>query len=196
MATAWRIDLLGGLRVQCGERGVTRFPTQKTGGLLAYLAYYDRHPHPREALIEQLWPEIDLDAARASLRVALSSLRHLLDPPGAPDGTLLIASRAALSLDPSAFTTDIAEFEAALQAAARIDRAVERAGLLSRAIDLYRGELLPGHRGDWILTERQHLAEERLQALQQLGACRKHSSCAIDCQGGTHETPVCISRCR
>jgi DNA-binding SARP family transcriptional activator len=207
MDGAWRIELLGGLRVQHGDRLLTRFPTQKAGALLAYLAYYRQHPHPRDRLTEQFWPEIDRDAARASLRVALSTLRRVLEPADTPAavrsaagcssersdlGTceagrgaaagarpstsgLLIASRSTISLNPSAFTTDVAEFEAALRAAARTDSATERAALLARAVERYRGELLPGHYDAWVLTERQHLAEEHLAALHQLGTALEQS---------------------
>ena len=42
MESAWRIDLFGGLSATHGERVVTRFRTQKTAALLAYLAYHLR----------------------------------------------------------------------------------------------------------------------------------------------------------
>ena len=51
-----RIEMLGRLRVQQGERVITRFSTQKTGALLGYLAYYRERAHPAEMLIELLWP--------------------------------------------------------------------------------------------------------------------------------------------
>jgi DNA-binding SARP family transcriptional activator len=56
MTEPWHITLLGGL---CAERGgstITRFKYQKVGGLLAYLAYFRRHMHAREVLIEIFWP--------------------------------------------------------------------------------------------------------------------------------------------
>jgi DNA-binding SARP family transcriptional activator len=175
MATGWQIELFGGLRAHQGDRVVAHFPTQKTGLLLAYLAYYHQHPHPREVLIDQLWPDADPDAARASLRVALSALRRLLEPGGIAAGTLLVASRSAISLDLGAFTTDVTEFRTAVRAAARTDSATERAVLLARAVERYRGELLPGHYDAWVLTERQHLAEEHLAALHQLGTALEQS---------------------
>src|SRR5262245_14392966 len=158
MKGMWRIELLGELRVQHADRVITRFPTQKAGVLLAYLAYYPQHPHPRDALIEQLWPEIDLDAARSSLRNALYSLRQLLERDEGAPGTLLIASRSTVSLHPGAFTTDVADFRAALQAAGRTDRPAERAARLSSALECYHGELLPGYYEAWILQERRFLA--------------------------------------
>ncbi len=49
-----RIELLGRLRVQQGDREITRFRTQKTGALLGYLAYHLERTHPRELLMDLL----------------------------------------------------------------------------------------------------------------------------------------------
>src|SRR5206468_3485662 len=43
-----------------------------------------------------------------------------------------------------------------------------QAECLERAVELYRGELLPGCFDDWVLQERQWLAERFFQALGQL----------------------------
>jgi predicted ATPase/DNA-binding SARP family transcriptional activator len=167
MDLRWRIDLLGGLRAQCSDRVLTRFRTEKTALLLAYLAYHRQHSHARDVLVELLWPDIDLNAARNSLRVALHSLRQQLALPDTPASTLLIADRLTVSLNPSAFTTDVAQLQGALKAAARLPSAPERAALLARVIDLYRGELLPGYSEAWVLTERLHMSEVYLGALHQ-----------------------------
>src|SRR5262245_53976751 len=102
MDARWNIGLLGGLRLQQGDRVITRFSGYKAAALLAYLAYHLRGQHPREVLIELLWPESALDAGRNRLSVALSSLRHQLEPPGVPAGAVLIADRAAVRLNPAA----------------------------------------------------------------------------------------------
>src|SRR2546426_12736738 len=93
VAPIWRIELLGGLRAVHDQTIVSRFRSQKTASLLAYLAYYPRRQHAREVLIEMLWPESDLDAGRNSLSVALSSLRRQLEPPGIRSGSVVIANR-------------------------------------------------------------------------------------------------------
>jgi predicted ATPase/DNA-binding SARP family transcriptional activator len=166
----WRIEMLGGLRAVEGDRVLTQFRTQKAGSLLAYLAYHSRHPHPREALLELLWPELDLDASRNNLRFVLHSLRHQLEPPGAPRPRVLLADRSTVSLDPAAFTTDVAELEAAFAAAGRAAEPSERVRLLLPAVELYRGELLPGALDPWVLSARQQVAEVYLGALEQLVA--------------------------
>src|SRR5437879_1616243 len=165
MDAPWRIEMLGGLRAVLGDRVVTRFRSHQTAGLLAYLAYYSRRSHPREELIERLWPERDPESGRNSFRVALSSLRRQLEPPGVPAGVVLVADRANLQLNPVAAVTDVAQFAAAIQAAERSGNADGRAEPLAEAVELYQGELLPGFFDDWILPERRRLAEAYLSAL-------------------------------
>jgi predicted ATPase/DNA-binding SARP family transcriptional activator/Tfp pilus assembly protein PilF len=164
----WRIELLGGVRVTLAERVITPFRRHRVEALFAYLAFYGHRSHPREELIELLWPEADPELGRNNLRVNLHLLRLQLEEPGSPAEGLLLAQRDTIQLRPNAFTTDVAEFEAALQAAARVADAAERARLLATAVALYQGELLPGFFESWVLTERLRLAEAYQQALQQL----------------------------
>ena len=113
----WQIQLLGDLRAERDGQVVTRFRTRKTGELLAYLAYHRGRSHPREVLIELLWPECDPDAGRHSLNVALSSLRAQLEPPGVPTGSVIAADVTSVRLNPKAISSDVAEFEERLNSA-------------------------------------------------------------------------------
>lgn len=164
----WRIGLFGRLQASQGQRVITRFRTQKTGTLLAYLAYFQRRTHPREQLIELLWPEREVNAGRTSLRTALASLRRQLEPPGIPVGSVLITDRTNVQLNPAAVITDVADFEAALRTAAPTADPTERAKILLQAAELYRGELLPGFYDDWITPERERWAKAFLGTLSQL----------------------------
>src|SRR5205814_1307295 len=105
--------------------------------LLAYLAYYRHRRHPREVLIELLWPEGDIDAGRHSLSTAFSSLRQQLEPPGIPDGAVLVADRHAVGLNAAVVTTNAAEFETALRAASQTESDTERVRLLTTAVELH-----------------------------------------------------------
>jgi predicted ATPase/class 3 adenylate cyclase len=169
MAAQWRITLLGGLRAEGCGRVITRFRTQKTGALLAYLAYHLPRSHPRDLLIELLWPEANLEAGSHSLSTALTWLRRLLEGPGRPPGTVLVTDRASVRLNAEAVSTDLAEFEAALHAAAAGSEIERREGL-ARAVTLYRGELLAGSYESWVLGQREWLAETYFQAVSRLVA--------------------------
>jgi predicted ATPase/DNA-binding SARP family transcriptional activator len=176
MDGAWRIELLGGLRASRGDQAVRRFRTQKAGLLLAYLAFYLRRSHPREALIEMLWPEGDPAVTRRRLRVLLSSLRRQLEPPGVALGAVLVADYSAVQLNADAVTTDVAAFDAALREASASDAASGQRELrLIDAVTLYQGDLLPGSFEEWVLMERERLAEAHLQAVTALSEIREQA---------------------
>src|SRR5438445_13058976 len=106
----WRVELLGRLRASQRDRVVTRFRSQKVAALLAYLAYHSERAHAREALIERLWPERPPQVGRRNFRVELSSLRHELEPEDMPAGSVLLADRSFVQLNPAVVPTDVAQF--------------------------------------------------------------------------------------
>ena len=168
MDTLWQIQLFGTLSARRGEQIITRFATSRSAALLARLALFPKRTHPREELIDLLWPGSGLDAGRLSLRVALASLRRQLEPPDLPPSSILIADRSQIRLQPLACRCDAVEFEAALKAAARASDPPKKREFLEQALKLYAGELLPGFYDEWVIEER-----ARLQALY-LDACDEH----------------------
>lgn len=169
--------------MRLGERVFERFQTAKTGSILAYLAW-QRRPVARDVLLDLLWPDAELDAARNRLRVALNSLRRQVEPPGVPGGAVLVADRSQVSLNPAAYVTDVAEFEAALERERTAATDAERIDCLREAVRLYRGELLDGLYDDWVLPERTRLADACLGALKRLTrllAQAHEYEAALDC---------------
>jgi predicted ATPase/DNA-binding SARP family transcriptional activator len=164
----WRIECFGGLRAVSAERTVERFRSQKTGALLAYLAFHREQAHSREILLDMFWQESELPDARRSLRVALSSLRSQLEPPGMAAGSVLIADNHRVQFNPALLTTDVALFEHAIQDAAEAESRPEQIAHLARAVDLYRGPLLPGYYESWIPPQQAHLEEAYMQAVRRL----------------------------
>ncbi|MCW3100775.1 MAG: putative ATPase, partial [Chthonomonadaceae bacterium] len=149
----WTIQVLGGLSAHSPQRQLSRFRTQKAASLLAYLALHPA-PQPRETLIDLLWPEVEMEAGRHNLSNALSFLRHLLEPPGVPPGTVVLADRATVRLNPAAVTVDAVEFESELGKANTANLSEdERPGLLQQALERYQGALLPGFYEEWIASE-------------------------------------------
>jgi DNA-binding SARP family transcriptional activator len=149
MNRRWTIQLLGDLRAEDAQRKITRFRTRKTGWLLAYLSYYSRQAHPRDALIEVLWPEDDREAAGQKLRTALSSLRRQLEPPGTPEGAVIVTDRATVRLNAGAIQSDVSEFDATLQTVRRAASSLEQVAL--------RGEIRPSRVrvGRWAFLQHQ-----------------------------------------
>jgi predicted ATPase/DNA-binding SARP family transcriptional activator len=160
MNQLWTVEMLGGLQARQEDRVIARFKTYKTGTLLAFLSCFLHRAHPREELIERFWPDVTLEQGRPSLSVALSSLRHQLEPPGVASGSVIVADHASVRLNPLAVTTDVALFEEPLRSE---ETTLER---LEGAAALYRGEFLPGRYDDWCVAERERLAELHIQALR------------------------------
>ena len=169
MDAPWRIQLLGALRAQMGETTITRFATSRVAVLLARLALYPQRAHSREELCDLLWPEADLSSGRLNLRVAIASLRRQLEPPHLPPGSVLVADRSFVGLNPASFRCDVADFEAAWAASARAVSPAARREALAHAAALYGGDLLPGSYDDWVVEERERLATvyEEVRAQQE-----------------------------
>ena len=160
--------MLGGLVVVHADRKITRFQTQKTGALLAYLALHPGKSHAREAVAEILWPEGDPIAIRNRLNQAISSLRRQLHPPELGPGSVLVTDHHSLAINSQTVTTDVDEFERLVKAADRSESDSEKIQHLSQAVDLYRGELLEGFYEEWIFNKRMHLGDLYDKSLQQL----------------------------
>jgi predicted ATPase/DNA-binding SARP family transcriptional activator/Tfp pilus assembly protein PilF len=176
----WRLELLGRLQAQRNDLEViTRFPTQRTAVLLAYLGCHPLRQHAREELIDMLWPEADLAAGRLRLRVALNALRRRLEPPSVAPSSVLYADAHWVYLQPGAVATDVIDFENLLSQAEQENAVTAKVAHLTRAVALYRGELLPGYYDEWIQTARIHLEEAWLDALEMLAlACETQGDCA------------------
>jgi len=164
----WRFTLLGDFRAQQGVTSTERFRTRKTAALLAYLAFYSNSVHHREELATLLWPDAPPDLGLKSLGVALSSLRKLIEPPGVPTGTILVADRRTARLNPDAIETDVAAFQHAIQSAKATGEVSTRRHRLETAIGLYGGELLRGFYEEWIFPQRDLLSLSYRRTLQEL----------------------------
>jgi DNA-binding SARP family transcriptional activator len=162
------VQLFDGLRLESQHTATRHFRTQKTASLCAYLAYHLGRAHQREALIELLWPECSAAAGRASLNTALSAIRQELLGLNLLPGEVLAADRSVVELSPRLVSTDVREFERALEGARQAATAGERAGHLEAAIRVYRGELLRGCLDDWVFPEQAQLAGRFQRALREL----------------------------
>jgi predicted ATPase len=146
LAGVWQVRVLGGLEARNGDVVLTHFVSHAIAALLARLALFPRRQHPREELVELLWPGVDIDVGRNRLRHALSTLKRLLEPPGVEPGSVLAADRRGVQLAPGAMACDALDFERCVRERRHAD-----------ARRLYRGELLPGYYEDWVQDERARL---------------------------------------
>ena len=154
--------LLGAIELHGHGKSLTGWPSRAVGALFSRLALFPDRAHPREELIELLWPGVDIQVGRNRLRQALSTLKGLLEPPGAP--AALRADRLSVRAHPGALECDAVQFERLV-----------REGHGDEARKLYRGELLPGFYDEWVIEERGRLATlfESLEALPHLPPLRR-----------------------
>jgi DNA-binding SARP family transcriptional activator len=162
--------------------------------LLRLLAMHAGSPVHREVLTEALWTDADPRAAMRYLHVAVSSLRHVLEP-DAPRGasSLIVRDGDAYRLRlPPDGSVDVVEFDRALAQgrAARgegdVDTAVAR---YRSAIRLHRAELLPEDGpAEWLVHERERRAAEACEAARALAEILleldDQAGAAIACEQG------------
>ncbi|MFN8473282.1 MAG: AAA family ATPase [Anaerolineae bacterium] len=158
--SALQICLLGGYRVDYDTSPVSALNTPRLQALLAYLCLHADLPQSRQHIAFQLWPDTPETHARNNLRQLLYQLRHAL--PNADD-YLVIDGNAITWRSGRGQEIDVRSFSQALRDA----DAAEQAGDIKaarrcyeQALDLYRGDLLPGCYDDWIQPERDKLREQ------------------------------------
>lgn len=159
------LQLLGGFHLTV--EGVSRPGLEKTRWqeLIAYLVLQRPASVPRAQVAFALWP----DTREAQ---ALTNLRNLLHrlPEVWPDCMQCIhIDRHTVQWQPQvAWFCDVVEFEDRLAQAAHATNPAEERHCLMLAVTSYRGELLPGHWGEWLLTARGRLHQRYVETVEQV----------------------------
>lgn len=170
--------ILGGIALHGAPDGQVNslLAQSKVVALLAYLVLSAPETFQRrDRIVGLLWPELDQHHARAALRKAVYLARAALG-----EQSLIGRGDEELAVAPGALWCDAAELRGA----------VER-GYLARAIDLYRGDLMPGFHlpecqdfDAWLEDRRAELQEEATAACWALA--RHLESQGKDTQAGRY----------
>jgi len=155
----WEICLLGSFAVRRHGKDVS-LPLSLAAQGLKIVTLRERIPV--EELVELLWADAEPGVGTRRLRNVLWRVR-------AACGELLEREGNFIRLSPDA-VTDVSAFRSLAEQALRPDGADPTPVQLARkALDLYRGELLPGDRyADWASPSRESLARLHLQLLELL----------------------------
>jgi len=165
---------LGSFRLFVNGKEITsgQWKTRKVEKLFKLLLI-DRRQHPKERVIEQLWPEADSKLGDASLRMALSSLRKtLIIEEYAKD--IVVLKRGVVYIQPELQVyTDYELFSSlASKAFCENQHRSMQSELLEQAVAVYQGELLPGDLyDDWIEPLRIQLSNLYLRVLLKQVEC-------------------------
>ncbi len=164
MIPSLEIRLLGEYTVALAGSTIHDLDTARLQALLAYLVLNRGAPQPRQRIAFLFWPETSDSQAQTNLRQLLHTLRKRL-----PDAAahLDVGERTVHWRDDSPATADVTRFQAATARAAQ-GAGAERLAALQEAATAYGGELLPGCYDDWILAQREQLAQQFTAALEQL----------------------------
>ncbi len=151
-----KVRVLGELALELDGQPIEPPISRRARSLLGLLAV-ERRGHARSELAACFWPEVLDESARTSLRSALSALRKALGPEAE---RYVVADRDRVGLaDAPLVWTDMGEFQSLL-----------RAGQVSEALELCRGELLEGLDDDWVFRARDEHQERLGHALARLAA--------------------------
>lgn len=170
-----RPQLAGSMRVYCFdglELVIDNNPVDlstvrpRALSVLRLLALHAGRPVHREVLMDSLWPDVEPEAARHSLQVAVSSLRKVMPGPPSP-GIVRHGDAYQLELRPDAFC-DVRSFQMSLTSASTAmsqgdyRRAFDQAMC---AADMYRGDLLLDEGpAEWVVGHRSALRLDMVRA--------------------------------
>jgi DNA-binding SARP family transcriptional activator/tetratricopeptide (TPR) repeat protein len=127
--------LLGRLAVKWNGEALVLPSAERVQALIGYLALHPGSPLPRREVAAALWPDVQDDAARASLRTALWSLSRSWEP---NSDVFLTASRSFIGLVAGGMWVDVID------------------------ADPGDGQLLPGVDDEWAVIAREDLRRRRL----------------------------------
>ncbi|MGO4833115.1 BTAD domain-containing putative transcriptional regulator, partial [Rhizobiaceae sp. 2RAB30] len=162
-ATANKISLLGGFRIDRDPVGSLWLTGKRGPAIIAYLARCPAMTATRERLADLLWGDSDSDHSRNSLRQTLSVLRRDFSRAGVD---LIHSRKDLIGLRADRIRVDVEEFESGLSA--RSSRELET------ALNLYTGPFLDGlYLGsnafdDWVASERDRLLSRALESFEKL----------------------------
>ena len=186
------IRCFGRFEVERDGRAVENWRRGKARTLLKFLVT-QRHPVPRDVLIELLWPQYDVEPARNSLRVTLHALRQALGSfsqgrASKQEYVVFLDGNFLLNSDCRSWI-DVEEFETHFAAGVRLERQqcfAEAMRAYEQAEALYRDDyLVEDLYEDWALARREQLKDQYLLLLTKLADhCLQQgdaSGCIVRC---------------
>jgi DNA-binding SARP family transcriptional activator len=181
------IHLFGRVTARAGSHELEEFTTSHCRALLAFLAMHPDIDHPRERLVQALWPRQQDGSSRNRLNVTLYHLKKSLDTIDPAFGGLISSRRSFVRLDSAGVAIDLSEFRRHLASARLARSSVSKRKEYARAVELYRGPLTPEIVGEWTLARQIESSEMFQEASVWLA---KH----IDDSGEREKAQTLLSR--
>jgi DNA-binding SARP family transcriptional activator/tetratricopeptide (TPR) repeat protein len=160
-----QLRLFGHFQLLLQGKPVDGFHQARLQLLLAYVTLHRDRALPRQQIAFLFWPDSAEKQAFTNLRKLLYLLRQALP---AADHFLSLTAETVTWRSDTAFTLDVADFEAAFQRGEASDSPVAKIAAYQEATGCYGGDLLPGFYDEWILVERERLRSVYANALTRL----------------------------
>ncbi|MGB3634381.1 MAG: BTAD domain-containing putative transcriptional regulator [Rubrobacteraceae bacterium] len=163
------IRMLGDFQVSSSSHTVGSYDwkLRKSAHLVKLLALQPGHRMHREQILDLLWPDLSPKKATNNLYRTLHETRKTLATEDELSQHLQLREGQLLICPDQATWVDVVAFESA----ATVARNTREPVAYRRALDLYRGELLPDDRyEEWTERRRRELASLRLDLLIELAA--------------------------
>jgi DNA-binding SARP family transcriptional activator len=158
---------------------------------LAYIVLHRHKPIPRQSLAFLLWPDSSEAQARTNLRNLLFKLRSAWPR---SEEFLDVGRTEIRWKGDHPHQIDVVDFEAALAESARQASPQQKEAALSRALSLYKGDLLPDLYEDWVLQKRERLRTLFLRAAEELVLLledqRRYDDAIVEAQRLLHADPL------
>ncbi|MCS6843955.1 MAG: hypothetical protein NZ528_06470 [Caldilineales bacterium] len=181
-----QVFTLGSLRILWDGEPLVGFRSDKARALLVYLAVEGVRSHRRSWLASLLWADFDERAARRSLTMTVTNLRHVLRPvairAGREDVIIADAQAVRLEIPPPLLWVDTAAFQELADAPLRhghgpLFDCKECLARLEQAASLYRGDFLAGFTprvsdafDQWRTVQGEKLHRQALEVVEALAA--------------------------
>jgi DNA-binding SARP family transcriptional activator len=171
-APSLAVYCLGPFHVYQDDQPVEDWPSSKGQSIFKYLIAHRERPVAKEILMELFWPEMDPDAARNNLNVAIYGLRQALRQTRPSFSHVLFQDDSYLLNPDLQIWVDYEAFIEHFTAARALERREEWMTAIQeyRAAEaLYQGEFLEEDRyEDWLIPRRQRLQDDYLNLLDRL----------------------------
>ncbi len=181
-----KVRMFGKFSVKVDEIPLKGLENSKVQELFSYLLCNRDHLLSRERVAETLWNRSEGKQSRKYLRQALWLLQAALNAlyPSAPPPFLDIDVDWIRLRSHESLWLDVAEFEQACSCCKykqRQEMSEAQAVILTKAVEIYQGELLEGCYQDWCLYERERLNGIYLGILYKL---MNYCVMRLDCERG------------
>ncbi|WP_339275753.1 response regulator [Paenibacillus sp. FSL W8-0426] len=152
-----QLKVLGGLELYNSGGKLITWRTKKTKELFAYLWFQRGKPVYRYHLLDDLWPNIDVERAQALLHTTLYNLRSLLKSEGFVNKVEFGDERYWMHAH--WISSDMTRLESLLES---------ESGNVRELLELYRGDLLEMEYYQWADVKREELRSKFIRHLEKL----------------------------